>query len=250
MNVAYVAIVSRDFGCVESAFERQLGLVRATVEFKGSPVAAYQVGETKIIVLPPDSPALPGPAKTNVHHLAIESADPLADAKASGLWHRPTETHASFDGGTRVFAPSTATSGVMLCYTTPLKVCDPVTAITQRIDHLGIVTDSRSAAQEEFCGGGLPLESFQQDVEAELPLETFTSSKYGVVYHSRPPRPKAGVHSVFATIGDFELEFLEAFDLTGAGPRTAWKVQAIRARTVMPSPASSPRAGQASPTLP
>ena len=175
LNVAYVAIVSRDFGCVESAFERQLGLVRATVEFKGSPVAAYQVGETKIIVLPPDSPALPGPAKTNVHHLAIESADPMADAKASGLWHRPTETHASFDGGTRVFAPSTATSGVMLCCTTPLKVCDPVTAITQRIDHLGIVTDSRSAAQEEFCGGGLPLESFQTDSRPN--------------YRSRPSRP-------------------------------------------------------------
>ena len=185
-------------------------------------MAAYQVGQTKIIVLPPDSPALPGPAKTGVHHLAIESADPLAAAGASGLSSAALQTVASFDGGSRVFVTSDASQGVAICYATPLQNGGAQTGmtagITERIDHLGIVSRSVSAARDLFCGRlGFALESYQTDVEAELPLETFTSSKYGVVYHSRPPRPKAGVLSVFATIGDFELEFLEAFDPSGAG---------------------------------
>ena len=45
-----------------------------------------------------------------------------------------------------------------------------------------------------------------------LPVESFTSDKYGVVYHTRTPKPLGGLRVLFITIGDCELEFLQEFD--------------------------------------
>ena len=213
MEIAYVAIVVSDPALVENAFERHLGLARTVVKFRGERVPAFQVGRTKIVVLTQGSPALDGEAKTGLHHVAIECADPLAAARASGLCRKDPAAIDSFDDGSRVFVPPAATNGLALCYATPLGPCKPVTEITEHIDHLGIVTDDNEASKAVFCGRlGLDLESYQTDIEADLPLETFTSNKYGVVYHSRPPRPRAGVNSLFVTLGDLELEFLQAFD--------------------------------------
>ncbi len=213
MEIAYVAIVVSDTSAVENAFEQHLRLTRAEVEFRGARVPAFQVGRTRIVVLAQGSSALDSAAKTGVHHVAIECADPLAAARASGLCGETPTVTASFDSGSRVFVPSTATNGLLLCYATPLTHCKPGTEITQRIDHLGIVTGDLEGCKATFCGRlGFELESYQTDVEAELALETFTSNKYGVVYHSRPPRPRAGVNSVFVTLGDLDLEFLQAFD--------------------------------------
>ena len=213
MEIAYVAIVVNDTSAVESAFSQHLQLARADVEFEGARLPAFQAGRTRIVVLAQGSPALAEDVKTGVHHVAIASTDPLAAAKASGLCHGAPTVLASFDGGQRVLVPPAATNGLLLGYATPLRPCQPVTEITERIDHLGIVTGDNDASKAVFCDRlGLDLESFQTDVEAELALETFTSNKYGVVYHSRPPRPRAGVNSVFVTLGDLELEFLQAFD--------------------------------------
>jgi hypothetical protein len=58
---------------------------------------------------------------------------------------------------------------------------------------------------------GFPLESAQTDLEVQLAVESFTSDKYGVVYHTRPPQPATGLRVAFVTIGDCELEFLQEF---------------------------------------
>jgi hypothetical protein len=59
--------------------------------------------------------------------------------------------------------------------------------------------------------------------------ESFTSDRYGVVYHNRPSRVIGGLRVTFITIGDCELEFLqplaasgdgEVQDALGAGPGT------------------------------
>ncbi len=213
MEIAYVAVVVSDPDLVQSAFERHLRLARADVTFAGKAVPAFEVGRTKIIVLTPDSPSLVGRAKTGVHHIGLEAGNPMAAAEASRLCLDEPSLTASFDGGHRVFVPPAATKGLAICFATPLKPCAPDTTVTQRIDHLGIASTDCEAARDVVCSRlGLPLESYQTDVEADLPLETFTSNKYGVVYHSRPPRPRAGVRSQFVTSGDLELEFLEAFD--------------------------------------
>ena len=66
----------------------------------------------------------------------------------------------------------------------------------------------------------LPLEperageegSPHMDVETQIAVESFTSDKYGAVYHSRPPMVTGGLRVAFVTAGDCELEFLQNFD--------------------------------------
>ncbi len=214
MEIAYVAIAVNDTAAVESAFEQHLRLARADVDFRGARIPAFQVGRTRIVVLQQGSPVLDGDdVKAGVHHVAIACPDPLAAAQASGLCREAPTMLESFDGGRRTFVPPPATNGLLLGYATPLRPCQPTSEVTERIDHLGIVTGDNDASKAVFCDRlGLELESFQTDVEADLALETFTSNKYGVVYHSRPPRPRAGVNSIFVSLGDLELEFLQAFD--------------------------------------
>ena len=57
-------------------------------------------------------------------------------------------------------------------------------------------------------------------------MESFTSDKYGVVYHTRPPQPVGGLRITFITVGDCELEFLANFD-----PRQSGEVDHGRAGT-------------------
>lgn len=94
----------------------------------------------------------------------------------------------------------------------PLDLPAPAGTI-RRFDHLGVAVADLEACVADWCGRlGYPLESRQTDVEVEMAIESFTSDKYGVVYHSRPPRPVAGVVSAFVTVGDFELEFLSSLN--------------------------------------
>lgn len=85
--------------------------------------------------------------------------------------------------------------------------------MVERIDHLGIASADNQAAIAIFAGRmGLPIESQQTDMEVETAIESFTSDKYGVVYHTRPPRVLGGLRVAFLTAGDCELEFLQNFD--------------------------------------
>ncbi len=43
-------------------------------------------------------------------------------------------------------------------------------------------------------------------------IESFTSDKYGVVYHNRPSEVVGGLRVAFVTTGDCDLEFLQNFD--------------------------------------
>jgi methylmalonyl-CoA/ethylmalonyl-CoA epimerase len=64
-----------------------------------------------------------------------------------------------------------------------------------------------------FCGKlGFQVESRQTDMEVNMAVESFTSDKYGVVYHSREPEPVGGLRVCFITVGDCELEFLANFN--------------------------------------
>ena len=67
---------------------------------------------------------------------------------------------------------------------------------------------------------GCPVESTQTDFEISQAIESFTSDKYGVVYHSRPPEPIGGLRVSFLTVGDCELELLQPFDPRRTDRRT------------------------------
>jgi catechol 2,3-dioxygenase-like lactoylglutathione lyase family enzyme len=80
----------------------------------------------------------------------------------------------------------------------------------ERIDHIGIASADNNTAIGVFTKRlGYPLESAQTDIEVQIPVESFTSDKYGVVYHTRPPEPVGGLRVAFITTGDCELEFLQ-----------------------------------------
>jgi methylmalonyl-CoA/ethylmalonyl-CoA epimerase len=55
----------------------------------------------------------------------------------------------------------------------------------------------------------LSVESSQTDLEVHTATESFTSDRYGVVYHNRPPQVIGGLRVTFITTGDCELEFLQ-----------------------------------------
>lgn len=212
-EVAYVAAVVKNPDHVAQMLERHLRLPRVPLRFDGKVVPTLQVGETRLALFSGTSKAVGGDAKTGVHHIGVSVENPAETAVECGLFTaKPTVEH-SFNGGSRVAIPSAVTNGLLTYICEPLSGVAPVTEVVERIDHLGVVTDSNERSRAIFCEQlALEVESFQTDIEAEIPMESFTSNKYGVVYHTRAPRLRAGIKGLFVTIGDFDLEFLESFD--------------------------------------
>lgn len=193
--------------------ERHLRLPRVSLKFGGEAVPALQVGHTLLVLLSGASKAVGAGAKAGVHHIGVTAADPATAAVDWGLCQASPAAELSFNDSTRVAIPSSTTDGLLTYLCEPLLGVPPVTEVAERIDHLGVVTDSNDRSRAIFCDRlGLEAESFQTDIEAEIPMESFTSNKYGVVYHTRAPRLRAGIKGLFVTIGDFDLEFLESFD--------------------------------------
>ncbi|MFQ5936262.1 MAG: VOC family protein, partial [Acidiferrobacterales bacterium] len=89
--------------------------------------------------------------------------------------------------------------------------------VVERIDHIGVACDDNVATTEVFSGRlGFAVESTQTDMEVQMAVESFTSDKYGVVYHSRAPETVGGLRVSFITVGDCELELLQPFNPSGA----------------------------------
>ena len=85
--------------------------------------------------------------------------------------------------------------------------------LIERLDHLGIASvDNKAGIAAWSHRLGCPIESQQTDMEVVIPVESFTSDKHGVVYHTRAPIPVGGLRVAFITVGDTELEFLQNFD--------------------------------------
>ena len=73
----------------------------------------------------------------------------------------------------------------------------------QGIDHIGVASTDVREDEAVFCGRlGVAVESRQTDMEVSLAVESFTSDKYGVVYHNRAPEPVGGLRVYFITVGD------------------------------------------------
>ncbi len=194
-----------------------LGLHPVAARAAGAPLAALAVGQTVLAIVPPGHPLTGGATRPGVHHLVFAVADPEAAARAAGLAVTPVAGL----GDTPHFALApTATAGarIHLAALSDALAAPTPAPLAPRFDHVGIASADNAAAIGVFRDRlGLPLESQQTDMEIAVAIETFTSDRYGVVTHARPPVPVGGLRVAFLTAGETELEFLQNFDPAQGG---------------------------------
>jgi methylmalonyl-CoA/ethylmalonyl-CoA epimerase len=213
-QIAYVALVSSDCEAAAAVLGRQFGLARQALPSAQGAVPVFALGRSALALFPPGHPAVEGETRPGVHHLAL--AVDRVEASERGLAGRRIQ---------RLARDSTA--GVRLVLTEKLELAAPAAGRLERIDHIGVASTDVLEDEAVFCGKlGFQVESRQTDMEVSLAVESFTSDKYGVVYHTRPPEPAGGLRVTFITVGDCELEFLANFD-----PRQGGEVERGRPGT-------------------
>ena len=213
-GLAYVALATKDLPAAARVLGELLGLPRRDRDYAGSPAPTFALGETALALFAPGDPFLGEEARPGVHHLAFAADDP---ARAGAVLAQAGFRTAPAPGDAVALDP-VQTSGVRLRLSPPLGLGIGRSEHAERIDHIGIASADNGAAIATFAGRlGLPVESQQTDMEVRIAVESFTSDRYGVVYHTRPPVPVGGLRVAFLTAGDCELEFLQNFDPNQAG---------------------------------
>lgn len=211
-QIAYVALASNDTAATCEVFERHFGLPRTEFASSAGPVPLYALGRSALAVFPLGHPMLEGEAKPGVHHVALGVDDVAASAARAGLPVAGATGH-GLDGRMTLQLERSATVGVRTCLTERIELLPCPGAAVERIDHLGVASSDVFEDERLFSGKlGFAVESRQTDMEVSLAVESFTSDKYGVVYHNRAPEPVGGLRVCFITVGDCELEFLANFD--------------------------------------
>ena len=227
-QIAYVALVSNDPVAAANVFERHFGLSRTELSSAAGPVPVFALGRSALAVFPPRHPLVEGEARPGVHHIALGVDDVEATAARAAAAGAPAEGAESGLGGRRIRRLTrAATAGVRVLLTERLDLAPHAEGLVQRFDHVGVASTDVREDEGVFCGRlGFAVESRQTDMEVSLAVESFTSDKYGVVYHTRAPEPVGGLRVTFVTVGECELEFLANFD-----PRQAGEVDHGRAGT-------------------
>ena len=213
--LAYVAVVVDDPDRVATVFEQDLGLPRTEVAAQGGTVPWIAVGESAIALFKPGHEFLAGAARSGVHHFAIAASDPGARAVECGFdggGATPGSGRQPTGGACEPARRAASRPGCASRSERALRF-DGTSDRVVRIDHVGVACEDNRAAGAVFTDRlGCPVESTQTDFEISQAIESFTSDKYGVVYHSRPPEPIGGLRVSFLTVGDCELELLQPFD--------------------------------------
>ena len=214
-RIAYVALASNDPAATCAVFERHFGLTRTDIDSPQGRVPLFGLGRSALAVFPLGHPMLDGDAKPGVHHIALGVDDVGAAAKrAAEAGALPVGAATAGLGGRKTLSLERAgTAGVRTRLTERLDLKTQAGGAVERIDHLGVASADVFEDERVFSGKfGFALESRQTDMEVNLAVESFTSDKYGVVYHNRAPEPVGGLRVCFITVGDCELEFLANFD--------------------------------------
>ncbi len=214
-QIAYVALASNDPAATCAVFERHFGLTRTEFDSPQGRVPLFGLGRSALAVFPLGHPMLDGDAKPGVHHIALGVDDVDAAAKrAAEAGALPIGAATVGLGGRKTLSLERAgTTGVRTRLSERLNLKTQAGGAVERIDHLGVASADVFEDERVFSGKfGFAVESRQTDMEVNLAVESFTSDKYGVVYHNRAPEPVGGLRVAFITVGDCELEFLANFD--------------------------------------
>jgi catechol 2,3-dioxygenase-like lactoylglutathione lyase family enzyme len=205
-KLSYVALISRDVPAASRLLGDVLGLPRTVCPAEDGAVPVFAVGQAALALFAPGDRFVDG----------LDYAGPAPSVATAG------GPRTGLSGGIRQGLAESETVGVRVFLTGPLNIARNGRSPIERIDHLGIASAGNQAAITVFSGlMGLPVESQQTDVEVDTAIESFTSDKYGVVYHTRAPRVVGGLRVAFLTAGDCELEFLQNFDAShGAALRS------------------------------
>ncbi len=216
-RLEYVALVSSDPSATEALLGEQLGLERHELAGPAGPVPLYPLGRSALAVCEPGDPFVDGETRPGVHHVALgvrRLGEAIGQIAARELCASGEVVRADGLAG-RALAklPERATCGVRTRLTETLGLPSAHSSWIERIDHLGVASEDNRAADRIWSTRlGFEVESRQTDMEVSIAVESFTSDKYGVVYHSRHPEPVGGLRVSFITVGDCELEFLQNFD--------------------------------------
>lgn len=209
-QIAYVALASNDPAATCAVYEAHFGLPRNDLRSSQGDIAVFSLGRSALAVVPLGHPLIDGEARPGVHHIALGVDDIDAAARRAGVLAAPAE---GFAGRRTLALDQAATAGVRVRLTQRLDLKPHAGGPLERIDHLGVASTDVAEDERVFCGRfGFALESRQTDMEVSMAVESFTSDKYGVVYHTRAPEPVGGLRVTFITTGDCELEFLANFD--------------------------------------
>ena len=214
-DLAWVGLVSNDVEAAATVFATHLGLPRRDLATADGPVPVFAIGRSALAVFAPGHSMVDGELKPGVHHIALGVDDlDAATGVASGAGI------ASAGAATRGFGNSrfarldrAATVGVRTWLTERIELPRHEGGALERIDHLGIASTDVGEDEAVFSRAlGFAVESRQTDMEVVMAVESFTSDKYGVIYHSREPEPVGGLRVCFISVGDCDLEFLANFN--------------------------------------
>ncbi len=220
-QIEYVALVSSDPVAAARVFERHFALPRHELSSAAGPVPVFAIGRSAVALFPPGHPLVEGEARPGVHHIGLGVDDlEAAAARAADAGALPAAPEAApgLDGrGIRRLARD-RTMGVRMVLTERLGLMPHAGGPVRRIDHVGVASADVREDEAMFCGRlGFAVESRQTDLEVSMAVESFTSDKHGVVYHSRTPELVSGLRVTFITVGDCDLEFLASFDPRQSG---------------------------------
>jgi catechol 2,3-dioxygenase-like lactoylglutathione lyase family enzyme len=225
-QLAYVALIVSDVEAAAAGLERDFGLRRTDclVGSTGRRAPVLSVGASALALFAPGDPFVGGRSAPGLDHIALGVPAVRAAAHraaAAGVAVADPEPAPGLAGARRVPLAPEGTAGVRTYLSEPLPLEPGHGGFVERLDHLGVACRDNGAAIEAFSVRlGCAVESTQTDLEVRIAVESFTSDRYGVVYHGRPPEPVGGLRVAFVTVGDAELEFLQELD-PRAGTRAA-----------------------------
>jgi catechol 2,3-dioxygenase-like lactoylglutathione lyase family enzyme len=216
-ELSYVALAVGDGESAARVLGRELGLKRFDIDDgHGGRIPVFAVGASALALFPVGHPGLEGATRPGVHHIALGCAhldDGLAAAERAGMTPIDGRATPGLGGRRRRALDPATTAGIATFVTERFDIDRAEAPLIERLDHLGIASADNEAGIEVWAKRlGLPIESQQTDMEVMIPVESFTSSKHGVVYHSREPVPVGGLRVTFITVGDTDLELLQNFD--------------------------------------
>jgi catechol 2,3-dioxygenase-like lactoylglutathione lyase family enzyme len=215
-DLAYVALVLSDIDKTAHVLGRELGLRRNDLDDgTGQRVPVFAIGESALALFPAGHPAVGGETRPGVHHIALavdHIDDGLDVAEKAGISAVGTP-ETGLGGRRRAALSPDQTAGIRTWLTERVAIDRAKAPLIERLDHLGIASADNQAGISAWSHGlGCPIESQQTDMEVMIPVESFTSDKHGVVYHSRAPIRIGGLRVAFISVGDTDLEFLQNFD--------------------------------------